>query len=82
MSDKIITKCIEQPSMAGKAKIAIADSMYCRAPPHCTKNPIYVFPEMLVSNSYIHGSVRHLYIYIICLPIYLQQNRQTDPGNI
>jgi hypothetical protein len=49
---------------------------------HCTKNPIYVFPEMklrgLVPNSYVHVSVRPR----IGLPIWLQQNRQTDPGNI
>ncbi len=49
---------------------------------HCTKNPIYVFPEMklrgLVPNSYIYLSLRDLYIPRIGL----QPNRQTDPGNI
>jgi hypothetical protein len=34
--------------------------------PHCTENPIYVFPEMklrfLVPNSYIPVSVSDLYI--------------------
>jgi hypothetical protein len=53
---------------------------------HCTENPIYVLPEMklhgFVSNSYIHVSVRDLYIPRNGLPIWLQQNRQTDPGNI
>jgi hypothetical protein len=33
--------------------------------PHCTKNPIYVFPEMklrdLVPSAYIHVSVRFIY---------------------
>jgi hypothetical protein len=37
-----------------------------------TDNPIYVFPEMklrgLVPNSYIHVSVRELYIPRISLP--------------
>ncbi len=49
------------------------------------KNSIYVFPEMklcgLISNSNIHVSVRVLYIPRIGLPIWLQQNRQADPGN-
>jgi hypothetical protein len=34
----------------------------------------------LVPNSYIHVSVSDLYIPRIGLPIWLQQNRQTDPG--
>ena len=53
---------------------------------HCTENPINVFPEIklrgLVPNSYIHVSVRDLYIPRIGLPIWLQQNRQTYPWNI
>jgi hypothetical protein len=53
---------------------------------HCTKNPIDVFPEMklfdLIPNSYIHVSVSDLYIPRIGLPIWLQQNSLTDPGNI
>jgi hypothetical protein len=43
-------------------------------------------PEMklhgLLPNSYIHVSVSDLYISRIGLPIWLQQNRQTDLGNI
>jgi hypothetical protein len=35
----------------------------------------------LVPNSYIHVSVRDLYIPRISLTIWLQQNRQTDPRN-
>jgi hypothetical protein len=54
--------------------------------PHFTENPIYVFPEMklrfLVPKSYIHVSVSDLYIPRIGLPIWLQQNRKTDPENI
>jgi hypothetical protein len=54
--------------------------------PHCTENPIDIFPEMklcgLVPDSYIHVSVSNLYIPPIGVPIWLQQNRQTDPGNI
>jgi hypothetical protein len=56
--------------------------------------PIYVFPEMKLlfpkqnynvlspsSNSYTHISVRDLYISRISLPILLQGNKWTDPGN-
>jgi hypothetical protein len=35
-----------------------------------------------VSNSYIHVSVSDLYIPRIGLPIWLEQIRQADPGNI
>ncbi len=53
---------------------------------HCTKTPIDVFPEMklrgLVPNSYIHVTMSDLYIPRIGLHIWLQHNRQTDPGNI
>ncbi len=53
---------------------------------HCTENPIYVFLEMklrgLLPNYYIHVSVSILNIPRIGLSICLQQNRQTDPGNI
>ncbi len=46
---------------------------------HCTKNPIYVLPEMklgdLAPNSYIHVSVSDLYIPRIGLPIWLHQNK-------
>ncbi len=41
----------------------------------CTKNLIYLFPEMktrgLVPNAYIHVSVSDLYILRIDLPIWL-----------
>jgi hypothetical protein len=50
------------------------------------QNLIYVFPEMklcgLVPNFYIHASVKDLYIPRICLLMWLQQKRQTDPVNI
>jgi hypothetical protein len=53
---------------------------------------IYVFPEMkllfpkhsydvLSPSSYTHISVRDLYISRICLPILLQGNMWTNPGN-
>ncbi len=35
----------------------------------------------LVPNSCINVSVSYLYIPRIGLPVWLQQNRQTDPGN-
>ncbi len=53
---------------------------------HCTENPIYVFLEMKlcspVPNFYIQVSVSDLYIPRIDMPNWLQQNRQTNPGNI
>jgi hypothetical protein len=53
---------------------------------HGSKNPIYVFPEMklrgFIPNSYNHVSVSNLYIPRDGLPIWLQQNRQADLGNI
>ncbi len=53
---------------------------------HGTKNPIYVFPERklrgFILNSYNHVSVINLYIPRVGLSIWLQQNRQTDLGNI
>ncbi len=51
-----------------------------------TKNPIYVFLfwelRGLSPNFHIYVSVIDLYIPRICPHIFLQQNRQTDPGNI
>ncbi len=58
--------------------------------------PIYVFPKMklrgslfpkhnyniLSPNFHIHVSVSNLYIPRVGLPILLQPNRRTDPGNI
>jgi hypothetical protein len=38
-----------------------------RGPPHCTKNAIYVFPELklhgLVPSSYVHVSVSDFYVF-------------------
>ncbi len=52
----------------------------------CTENRIYVIPEKelrgLSPNFYKHVSVSDLYIPRIGPHIWLQQNRQTDPGNI
>jgi hypothetical protein len=54
--------------------------------PHCNENPIYVFPEKelrgLSPKFHIHVSVSDLYIPRIGPHIFLQQNRQTDRGNI
>ncbi len=53
---------------------------------HCNDKPIYVFPEKelhgLSPNFHIHVAVSNLYIPRIGPPIFLQQNRQTDCGNI
>jgi hypothetical protein len=52
---------------------------------HCTENPIYLFPEMqlsgLIPNSYIHVYICERLIYSQAA-IWLQENRQSDPGNI
>jgi hypothetical protein len=48
------------------------------------RNPIYVFPENelhgLSPNFHIYVSVSDLYIPGIDPHIFMQQNRQTDPG--
>ena len=53
---------------------------------HCKENPIYVFLfcelRGLSPNFHIHVSVSDSYIPRIGPHISLQQNRQTDPGNI
>ncbi len=50
------------------------------------ENPIYVFPEKngrgLSPNFHIHVSVNDLYNPRIGSHFFLQQNRQTDHGNI
>ncbi len=53
---------------------------------HFNENPIYVFLfwelRGLSPNFRIHVSVHNLYIPRMRPHIFLQQNRQTDPGNI
>ncbi len=53
---------------------------------HCNENPMYVFLfwefRGLSPNFHIQVSVSDLYIHRIGPHIWLQQNRQTDPGNI
>jgi hypothetical protein len=53
---------------------------------NCIENTIYVFPEMklrgLVPIYFTLVSVSDLYNPGIGLPILLQQNRQSAPGNI
>ncbi len=55
--------------------------IYC-----CNENPIYVFLfwelRGLSTNFHIHVSVSDLHISRIGPHIFLQQNKQTDPGNI
>jgi hypothetical protein len=49
---------------------------------HCNENAIYVFPEKAsVKNFHILVSVSDSFIPRIGPHIFLQQNRQTDPGN-
>ncbi len=53
---------------------------------HCNENPVYVFPEKklggLIPGFHIRVSVSDLYISMLGLPILLQENMWTDPGNI
>jgi hypothetical protein len=53
---------------------------------HYNEHSIYVFPEKelrgLSPNFHIHVSVSDLYIPRTGPHIFLQQNRQTDPGKI
>jgi hypothetical protein len=53
---------------------------------HNTENSKQIFPEKklrrLSPNFHIHVSVSNLYIPTIGLPILLQENLLTDPGNI
>jgi hypothetical protein len=53
---------------------------------HNTENLKQTFPEKelrgLSPNFHIHASVSDLYIPMIGLPILLQENMWTDPGNI
>jgi hypothetical protein len=56
---------LQNTSTSRKAKVF-------RSTVHCTKNLIYVFPDMKLRNL----------VPRIGLPIWLQQYRQTDHGNI
>jgi hypothetical protein len=51
-----------------------------------SENPIYVFPRnetAQLRSLFLHSGICELFIIPrIGLPICLQQNRQTDPGNI
>ncbi len=53
---------------------------------HCKEISIYVFPEKELRgfspNFHIHASVSDQYISRIGPPIFLEQNRQTDRGDI
>jgi hypothetical protein len=60
--------------------------MNTRSASHCKENPIYGLPEKklrgLSISFYIHVFASDLYIPKIGPPTFLQQNRQTDRGNI
>jgi hypothetical protein len=53
---------------------------------HNTENSKQIFPEKelrgLSPNFPIHVSVSDLYVLTIGLPVLLQENMWTDPGNI
>ncbi len=53
---------------------------------HCNENliSVFLFWELhgLIPNFHIHVSVSDLYIPRIGPHLFLQQNRQIDPGNI
>ncbi len=85
-------ECGETPTLYQKFDLCIPRNETVRSRirvrrlPHCTENPIYVFPDMklrsLVPNSYNNVSVSDLFIPRIGLPHWLQKNKQTDSGNI
>ena len=58
--------------------------MVCKM--HCNENPIYVFLfwelRGLSPNFHIHVPLSDLYIPMIGLPLLLQENMWTYPGNI
>jgi hypothetical protein len=77
-------------SLADKAELTTFKLVHCPggqpAAPHCKENPIYefLFWELrgLSTNFHINVYVSYLCIPRICPHISLQQNRQTDPGNL
>ncbi len=64
----------------------ISDVEEKMVPTHCKEIWIYVFPEKelrgLSPNFHIYVSVSDPYIPTFSPPIFLQQNGQTDQGNI
>ncbi len=66
--------------------MALSAQVQYMVKPHSNENPIYVFPEKelrgLSPSFHIHVSVSDLYIPRIGPHIFLQQNMQTDRGNI
>ncbi len=70
-------------SLVGRARLCSSRWVY---PMHCKENPIFVFLfwelRGLSPNFHIYVSVSDLFIPRIGPHISLQQNRQTDPGNI
>jgi hypothetical protein len=69
-----------------REEITLTNELSSNESIHCNENPIYVFPEKklrgLRPHFHIHVSVSDLNIPRIGPHIFLQQNRQTDPGNI
>jgi hypothetical protein len=51
---------------------------------HCNESPIYalLFWECRAAEFHIHVYLTDLYIPVIGPHIWLQQNRETNPGNI
>ncbi len=47
---------------------------------HCKENPIYLFHKKKLRGLYVY--VSDLYFSTFGPPIFLQENRQTDRGNI
>jgi hypothetical protein len=71
---------------AGIEPRAVATTYDIALQRHNTENSKQIFPEKELRghnpNFHIHLSVRDLYIPTIDLPILLQENMWTDPGNI
>ncbi len=76
----------QEPSIMGMVVSSVVAAGPALIGTHCNENPIHVLPEKklcgLSPHFHIHVSVSNLYIPTIGPPISLQQNRQTDRGNI
>ncbi len=72
------TYCLQNQELMFLTVIPYAKMLYRKLETNIPRMKLRV----LVPYSYIHASVSDLYIPTIGLPIWLQQNRWIDSGNI